>query len=169
MTRTLITGMSATGKSGTVLALLALGHRAVDLDADGWSERVPDDTAWAEAGADATDWRWREARVRGLLEQAEGPLFVSGTSSNQGALYGLLDHVVLLTVPTDVAVHRLATRTTNDYGTAPDELSRELELREVVEPLLLAGACLVVDTSVTTQDEVAALVAEHGLQPACRA
>lgn len=169
MTRTLITGMSATGKSSTVLALTAGGHRAVDLDADGWSERVPDDTAWAEAGADATDWRWHEGRVRRLLEEADGPLFVSGTSSNQGSLYGLLDHVVLLTVPTEVAVQRLATRTTNDFGKAPDELSRELELREVVEPLLLAGACLVVDTSVIAADDVASAVAEHGLRPGCRA
>ncbi len=168
-TRTLITGMSATGKSSTVLALVAGGHRAVDLDADGWSERVPDDSAWAEAGADATDWRWHAGRVRRLLDEADGLLFVSGTSSNQGTFYGLLEHVVLLTVPTAVAVHRLATRTTSDFGKAPDELSRELELRDVVEPLLLAGACLVVDTSVTAQDEVAALVAEHGLQQACRA
>jgi len=169
MTRTLITGMSATGKSSTVLALLAHGHRAVDLDADGWSERVLDDTAWAEAGADATDWRWHEGRVRHLLEDAVGPLFVAGTSSNQGTLYGLLDHVDQLTVPTEVARHRLATRTTNDFGKAPDELSRELELREVVEPLLLAGACLVVETSTTDPDAVATAVAEHGLQPACRA
>lgn len=168
MTRTLITGMSATGKSSTVLGLAAQGHRAVDLDADGWSEHVVDDAEWAGDDPDATDWRWREDRVRGLLEETGGTLFVSGTSSNQGAFYELLDHVVLLTVPTEVAVHRLATRTTNEYGQAADELHRELELREVVEPLLLAGACLVIDTSVRDPNAVTLAVAEHALQPGCR-
>lgn len=168
-TRTLITGMSATGKSSTVLGLAARGHRAVDLDADGWSEHVADDSEWAGDDPDATDWRWRETRVRGLLEEPGGTLFVAGTSSNQGTFYGLLDHVVLLTVPTEVALHRLGTRTTNEYGKAPDELHRELELREVVEPLLMAGACLVLDTSLTAADDVVAQVIEHARQPGCRA
>ncbi len=66
MTCTLITGMSATGKSSTVLRLAAQGHRAVDLDADGWSEHVADDSEWAADDPDATDWRWREDRVRTL-------------------------------------------------------------------------------------------------------
>ena len=160
VSRTLVTGMSATGKSSTVLALRGRGHRAVDLDQPDWSHHVVD--------ADGEqDWCWRLDAVRALLEGDDLPLVVSGTSSGQGTLYPLLDHVVLLTVPTQVAVARLATRTTNDYGKHPDELARELALRGEVEPLLRSGACLVLDTSVLDLDAVAAAVLAHADGPAC--
>ena len=41
MTRVLITGMSATGKSTVVEALQAIGYRAVDTD-DGWCRTAAD-------------------------------------------------------------------------------------------------------------------------------
>ena len=160
MSRTLVTGMSATGKSSTVLALRERGHRAIDLDHPDWSHRVVD--------ADGEpDWCWRLGAVRALLERDDLPLVVSGTSSGQGTLYPLLDHVVLLTVPTDVAVARLAGRTTDDYGRHPDELARELALRVEVEPLLRAGACLVLDASVLDLDAVAEAVLHHALGGPC--
>ena len=161
MSRTLLTGMSATGKSSTVLALRERGHRAVDLDQPGWSHHVVD-------ARGERDWCWRLGAVRALLEADDLPLVVSGTSSGQGTLYPLLDHVVLLTVPTEVAVARLADRTTNDYGKHPDELARELGLRVEVEPLLRAGACLVLDTSVHDLDAVAAAVLDHASGSGCR-
>ncbi len=166
--RTLVTGMSGTGKSTTVAVLRGRGVDAVDLDDAAWSEHVPDTSPWADPGG-APDWRWRLAAVRELLEQAQGPLVVAGTSTDQGRLYGLLEHVVLLTVPTPVAVQRLRERTTNGYGKAPDELARELALREEVEPLLRAGACLVLDTSTTPPGAVADALVAHALGPACRA
>jgi len=97
------------------------------------------------------------------------PLVVAGTSSNQGSVYELLEHVVLLRLPTAVAVRRLATRTTNDYGKAPDELARELALRAQVEPLLKAGACLVLDTAVLAPEQVVDALLEHCGGPRCRA
>lgn len=36
------------------------------------------------------------------------------------------DHIVLLSAPVEVLVHRLVTRTTNSFGTPPEELARVL-------------------------------------------
>jgi hypothetical protein len=53
-----------------------------------------------------------------------------------------LDHVILLTVPSDIAMARMAKRNSNDYGKQSDDLRRELHLRVLVEPRLQAGALM---------------------------
>jgi broad-specificity NMP kinase len=167
MRHALVTGMSGTGKSTLVDDLAARGVRAVDLDDPRWSHHVPDDSPFA-AHAGATDWRWRDDAVTDLLAGAGEPLVVSGTCTTQGAFYGWFAHVVLLSVPDDVAAHRLTTRTTNDHGKDADELARELALRAEVQPLLREGACLEVDTAALGRDEVADLVQRHLAGPPCR-
>ncbi len=162
MVRTLITGMSATGKSSTIRHLLELGHRAVDLDTGEWSHLVPDYSDFADPDMDSPlDWRWREDKVRALLTAEQEPLFIAGTSTYQSRLYPLLSHVILLTIPDDVAMARLASRTTNDYGKEAAELQRELHLRSIIQPLLRAGACLVIDTSTHSPADVAAIITGH--------
>jgi broad-specificity NMP kinase len=169
MTRTLITGMSGTGKSSTIARLSELGHQAVDLDSPAWSHDAPDDSAYADRGSgEVTDWRWREDAVRELVASPKSrALYVAGTSTNQADLYPLLDHIVLLSVPEEVARERLAHRTTNDYGKAPDELARELHLRGIVEPLLRKGACLEIDTSHHGVDDVVEMVLAHATVTSC--
>jgi uncharacterized protein (DUF849 family) len=161
--RTLITGMSAVGKSSVISELIKLRHRAIDLDTDEWSQLAPDDSAYADPTTSAPmDWRWREREVHALLSAADdGMLFVAGTCTYQSRFYPLLDHVVLLTIPTAVAIDRLANRTTNAYGKNPAELRRELQLRTVVEPLLRRSACLEIDTSRHPVASVIAVITNH--------
>lgn len=167
MRHALVTGMSATGKSTVVADLVARGVAAVDLDDPRWSHEVPDDSAFAD-GPDASDWRWREQAVGALLDDAPEPLVVAGTSTTQGAFYDRFAHVVLLGVPDGVALHRLATRTTNAYGKDPAELAREVALRVEVQPLLQRGACLELDTSAHDREAVVDLLLAHLAGPACR-
>jgi dephospho-CoA kinase len=155
MKRILLTGMSGTGKSTVIAELAARGHKAIDLDSDDWSEwvKVSDDPNPSVSEVDPAsiwhrkDWVWREDRLQDLLSIEDADvLFISGTSQNQGKFYPQLNHVVLLSAPTQVIMERLATRTTNSYGKHPDELSRVLEHKETVEPLLRRGASLEIDT-----------------------
>ncbi|MDL2344278.1 AAA family ATPase [Deinococcus sp. MIMF12] len=137
--RVLITGMSGTGKSSVIRELARRGFRAVDTDTDGWSE-------WTTDAEGQPDWVWREAPMRDLLAEEARPLFVCGCKSNQGALYGGFDRVVLLSAPADVLLARVQARTDNPYGQTPGERALILHHLETVEPLLRAGADLELDS-----------------------
>ncbi len=125
MKRILLTGMSGTGKSSVVRALANRGYKAIDTDA-GWSEPLPDGRQ-----------RWREDAIEALMatEDAE-VLFVAGCEENQAKFHTQFDHIILLSAPSETLVERLATRTSNSYGKAPEELSRVLDDVNTVEPLL---------------------------------
>ena len=64
--RTLITGMSAVGKSSVISELIKLRHRAIDLDTDEWSQLAPDDSANAY-GKNPAELR-RELQLRTVVE-----------------------------------------------------------------------------------------------------
>jgi shikimate kinase len=139
--------MSGTGKSTLVCELAALGYKAIDTDADEWSE-------WVNIAGDADpvragkDWVWREERIQRLLSIEDADMvFVSGCSTNQAKFYAQFDHIVLLSAPAQLIIERLTIRTTNPYGKHPDELARVLRLQQTVEPVLRRAASLEVDTS----------------------
>jgi dephospho-CoA kinase len=117
--------MSGTGKSSVIRELAARGFKAVDTD-DGWSEPLPDGRQM-----------WREDAVRALLATEDADvLFVAGCEENQAQFDAQFDHIILLSAPLEVLAERLATRTGNPYGKAPEELSRIVDDLETVEPLL---------------------------------
>lgn len=141
VTRVLVTGMSGTGKSRVLGELARRGHRVVDTDYGGWSEQVtsPD-------GADV-EQLWREDRMDALLAQeVSGCHFVAGCVSNQGQFYDRFAAVVLLSVPVDVLLKRIATRVTNPFGKDPAERERILADLHAVEPLLRRSATVEIDT-----------------------
>ncbi|MBV9172787.1 MAG: AAA family ATPase [Chloroflexi bacterium] len=149
MKRVLLTGMSATGKSTLIRALAALGYKAIDTDADRWSEwvNIIGDSGPSGATGDP-DWVWREDRIQCLLSAEDADvLFVSGCKTNQVKFYSQFDHIILLSAPPHMISERLASRTTNPYGKHPDELARVLRLQQTVEPMLRRAASLEVDTS----------------------
>jgi dephospho-CoA kinase len=147
--RILVTGMSGTGKSAVLAELARRGHRVVDTDYDDWSEDVP------LADGSGVERLWREETMSALLAQEnDGPLFVSGCTSNQGTFYDRFDAVVLLTATTDVLLDRLATRTTNRFGKDPAERDRILMDIATVEPLLRRTATLEISTDGPIQDVV---------------
>jgi|SRR5262245_60479590 len=81
MMRILITGMSGVGKTTVIRALRALDFRAIDMDEPGWA-----------SSDEFGHQRWDVARLQelmgGLLSE---PLFVSGCSEDQVALYAILE------------------------------------------------------------------------------
>ncbi len=140
MAAVLVTGMSGTGKSTALAELARRGHRVVDTDYGDWCEDVPH----PERGSERL---WREDRIGALLaEPVDGALFVSGCVANQVSFYGRFDAIVLLSVPVDVLLDRVASRETNDYGKTDEERARILSDLRAVEPLLRAGATAEIDT-----------------------
>jgi shikimate kinase len=137
MRRILLTGMSGTGKSSVTQELAARGYKAVDTD-DGWCDQHPDGTQ-----------SWREDAIEALLTTEDADvLFLAGCEQNQVRFHHRFDLIILLSAPVDELVHRLATRTNNPFGKAPDELARILADIEAVEPLLRHAAHHEVDTTV---------------------
>lgn len=158
---TLITGMSATGKSTVIRDLASLGHKAhkaIDLDTEALS-------VWVDAAGDdeevkpSKDWVWNESRVLELLQNNDA-LFVSGCASNMAKFYPYFDHIILLTAPDAVIVERLSQRQGNAYGQSQEEAARVLRLKQVIEPLLREDADLEIDTSVADQS-VAEIILKH--------
>jgi adenylate kinase family enzyme len=130
--------MSGTGKSTALEELAQRGFRVVDTDDPPWSE-------WSDADGGHV---WREDLMADLLAGDDGPtLYVSGTVSNQGRFYDRFDAVVLLSAPADVLLERIASRTTNDYGKAPEERGLILQHMAEVEPLLRAGCTHEIDAA----------------------
>ena len=132
--------MSGTGKSTALLELSKRGFRTVDTDVGGWTEWRDDDGGGG--------YYWREDRVDELLAaDGETSLFVAGTATNQGRFYPSFDAVVLLSAPVDVLRERIDGRTTNPYGTSPEEWDLVLTHVAEVEPLLRATCTHELDAS----------------------
>lgn len=139
--------MSGTGKSSITRELVARGYKAVDTD-DGWCEPQPDGRQ-----------RWREDAVQALLATDDADvLFVAGCEENQRKFHSQFDQIVLLSAPVETLVERLATRTDNTYGKAPEELRRFLEDVRTVEPLLRQVADHEVLTTVSLAEVVATIL-----------
>ena len=159
MTVILVTGMSGTGKSTVLNRLGRLGYRVVDTDYGEWVEYVPG------VGGSGVERQWRADRISALIaeyERSGEPLFIGGTVWNQGRFRSRFDEVVLLSVPVDVMLDRLARRDSNPYGKTAAERDRILADTAVVEPLLRASATVVIDTRRPLADVVEQLVALAG-------
>jgi adenylate kinase family enzyme len=143
----LVTGMSGVGKSAALAELARRGFDTVDTDHGDWIGVVDGEPLWREPKIDAV-----------LSRPRVGHLFVQGTVANQGRFYDRFGAVVLLTAPTDVILHRLSTRTTNDFGKAAADQVKILRDIAEVEPLLRSGATHELDTTRPLDEIVDSLV-----------
>jgi dephospho-CoA kinase len=145
--RVLLTGMSGTGKSTVVRALVARGYKAIDTD-EGWCQLLP-------GGRQL----WREDAIQALLAADDADiLFVAGCEENQVRFHPQFDTIILLSAPVDTLIDRLATRTANPFGKAPADLARVLDDVQAVEPLLRKVADHEVRTTVPLAEVVTTIL-----------
>ena len=153
-----MTGMSGTGKSSALAELGRRGYRVVDTGDPGWSEY----REYVESSDELHrgEWLWVEDRMTRLLDSDDGrSLFVEGCVRNQSKFYDRFNAVVLLSVPADVILDRIARRTTNSYGKTPLERAMILADLVEVEPLLREGCTHELDATRPLADIVADLTA----------
>ena len=141
--------MSGTGKSTVLAELRRRGYEVVETDKPEWMEWSDEDGGYV----------WREDRVAELLaREREGPLFVSGTVSNQGRFYPDFDAVVLLSAPLEVLLGRIEDRTTNDFGKTPGERERIMSDFAEFEHRLRATSTHELDATQSVESVVAELI-----------
>ena len=141
--------MSGAGTSTVLAELRRRGYDVVETDEPEWMEWSNEDGGYV----------WREDRLAELLARGrEGPLFVSGTVSNQGRFYPGFDAVVLLSAPLEVLLGRIEHRTTNDFGKTPAEREWIISDFAAFEHRLRATCTHELDATQSIDDIVAELI-----------
>ena len=149
----LITGMSGTGKSTVLEELRQRGFMVHDMD-------EPSRSYMDELGHQ----RWNLPDVASAIEANRTvPFFICGCSEDQAAIRALFTHVVLLSVPRELLLKRIAERTTNTFGKSAEELAVILADLEQVEPLLRKNATAEIDTSEAVGGVVSRILSACGL------
>ena len=167
----LVTGTSGSGKSAVCVALRDRGHEAHDMDLDGNAAWVHRETgrhwpAGVRPDTDAPDWfvqyEWRAvpAKIAALAEGArERPVFLCGMTTNGHEVWHLYSLVVFLSIDEATIRHRIASRTTNDFGKTANELDAILVWHDVAEQQHREAGAVVVDATMPLDQVVDAVLA----------
>ncbi|MCO5214738.1 MAG: AAA family ATPase [Thermomicrobiales bacterium] len=151
MTRILITGISGTGKSTVGNILRQRGYAVIETDDPGWC--VPEDEDWSRPDH---EWIWDESSVSELLDtHTDQHVVIIGCRQNQGKFYSQIEQIVVLTVPIDVLQRRIAERASNPFGKQPEQMEHIEATKREVEPLLIRGANLVIDSAISAPEHIA--------------
>lgn len=146
-----ITGLSGTGKTSIVEALLQKGIHAIDID-DGlchWENRhTGEHTDWFPGRDD--EWHQNHAwlcdveDLKKRLLEAEH-VVVAGLGSNQNDYLPLFDKVFVLRCRPEIFLARIETRTTNDFGKHPPEQRMLLEWQQTFETEMIQKGAIPLD------------------------
>jgi dephospho-CoA kinase len=151
-----ITGPTGSGKSTIRAYLRDKGYEAYDTDEDGislhYSRQTGEAVEYPKDPKDRTpEWHADHAfnmspeRIAHLAKQAEDKvIFLCGVAANDIELSGYFSKIICLVIDQETMKHRVATRTTNNFGKAPDELKTILKWHQpVLDKYANAGAVMV--------------------------
>ena len=154
-----ITGNSGVGKSAVREELQRRGYEAHDTDENdlsSWRQKLtgrpvirPTDSSdrTNEWYADH-EWQMSRQKVEELAKHAKNKLvFLCGSPTNADDMLDLYDQVVCLTLDKATLQNRIANRTDNDFGKAPDELNSILGWHESFEDRYRQRGCTMIDAS----------------------
>jgi shikimate kinase len=154
-----VTGPTAAGKSTVRSELVRRGYEAHDADADELTSWYDSQTGQPVAyPADVErpqDWlasgrhffQLSRERVERLAERAEHQIiFLCGIARNDLELAHLFSRVVCLTLGEETLKCRVANRTTNTFGKAPDELGHVLRHHKLAQEWYRSFGATMVDS-----------------------
>jgi len=131
----LITGFPGTGKSAVSDELERRGYKSYNTDdLPGFSHFIDRQTQKPiDRPIDAPDdwnlnhdWVWDPNKIKEALNQ-EGDVFICAITPNQTHYYPEFNKIFVLNVDERTLHHRIATRSSNDYGKKPQELDHILK------------------------------------------
>lgn len=138
-----ITGVSGSGKSGVTLGLRERGYEALDTDDDGLARWQHTKTGYIHPKSSVKSWQrteefitehnWNVPRevVEDIAHKAKDkPIFICGTANNIAEIRDLFSATFALVIDEETLLHRLATRTNNDWGKQPHELEQTLAFQK---------------------------------------
>jgi uridine kinase len=153
-----VTGPSAAGKSTVRNELVRRAYEAYDTDEDGltswYDSQNGQPVAYPHDAERPQDWiasgryflELSRQRVEGLAERAElQVVFLCGIARNDLELAHLFSRVVCLTLDEETLKYRVATRTTNNFGKAPDELAHVLRNHKAAQEWYRSFGAIMVD------------------------
>ena len=138
-----VTGLSGAGKSAVCDELRRRGYEAHDTDRDGnavWVDCATGEVAALNAGAiertrewlDRHEWHIVASRAEALAARARDRfVFLCGGAANEREVWHCFSLTICLAVDEQTLRHRLATRTSNDFGKSPHELASILQWHEL--------------------------------------
>ncbi|MCA2218379.1 AAA family ATPase [Jidongwangia harbinensis] len=150
-----VTGNSGVGKSTVCDLLKRRGWVAVDADWEGyshWVDRVsgqvvadppfPVPAGWL----DRYGWRMAREKVESLAARAATTtVFLCGSAENGDVVDDLFDLVICLVVDDETLTARLASRTTNSFGSHPEELAAALRANRPTESVHRRPDVVIID------------------------
>jgi shikimate kinase len=155
----LVTGISGSGKSAVCGELQRRGYEAHDTDQDGnavWVSQKTGDVTATPAASEGTppewleeqEWRVAPFKVEALAKRADTLLvFLCGSTANEREVWHLFSRVIYLAIDNETLRRRLASRTTNAFGKAPNELQAILSWHEVGEDQYRRFGATIVDAT----------------------
>lgn len=141
-----IDGASGTGKTTIAEELIRRGYKAVDADEEfGY---FADLKTGMPAEKREDNWIWHEEKISKFLSDNQNEtVFICGGSMNSGNYKNNFEKSLMLHVDTETLKHRLLSRTNNDYGKHPDELSRQIDWNNKVPQFARENNFTLVDSS----------------------
>ncbi len=155
-----ITGVSGTGKSTVWAELKNRGIEAYDVDEDGLARWQNNKTRYIHPKSSVKahqrtqeflanhSWNIPRNYVEKLNQRAKNKdIYLCGVVYNETELKDLFTKVIALSIDRNELIHRLKTRTNNNFGKSKHELKHVIERHKTVNQYYKSAGYLIIDSN----------------------